>query len=256
MPDDDFFIGWADMPAPDRRFFLKAGAGLMLGTGGLAAGAALFQKRPGPGTWDAAAEREWTGLLLTQPYPMLRTRNLDGLLRTALISCAGKCGGQQLLQGMAGGYVGITGSLVARGQHALISVTEAGPWLRRLETPSDALPQAPEQVRGRVSLEGEILDSKCWFGAMRPSSGKVHKACASLCIRGGIPPAFFAKNESGNTAMMVMTDGQNAFGADILPFVADPVRVEGEVVEAHGIAFLRTSVAQIERRHSASAFKT
>jgi hypothetical protein len=29
--EQDFFIGWADTPAADRRFFLRAGVGLSLG---------------------------------------------------------------------------------------------------------------------------------------------------------------------------------------------------------------------------------
>jgi hypothetical protein len=81
------------------------------------------------------------------------------------------------------------------------------------------------QALGDVSLAGEILDSKCWFGAMRPSSGKVHKACASLCIRGGIPPAFFARGPANQGALMIMTTGGRAHGPALLELVADPVRV-------------------------------
>ena len=30
--DDGFFVGWVDPPEADRRFFLRAGLGLMAGT--------------------------------------------------------------------------------------------------------------------------------------------------------------------------------------------------------------------------------
>jgi hypothetical protein len=71
------------------------------------------------------------------------------------------------------------------------------------------------------SLGGEILDSKCWFGAMQPSDSKVHKACASLCVRGDVPPAFFARGPAGQGALMIMTAARRAHGPELLGLVAD-----------------------------------
>jgi hypothetical protein len=42
---------------------------------------------------------------------------------------------------------------------------------------------------GLVKLTGEIVDSKCFLRVIAPGSGKTHKECASLRLRGGIPPA-------------------------------------------------------------------
>ena len=91
----------------------------------------------------------------------------------------------------------------------MIAVDEVGPWIRRdtAAIPDPALALPALEPLGEVDLVGEILDSKCWFGAMRPSQGKPHKACASLCIRGGIPPAFFARADGGHGALMIMRDG-------------------------------------------------
>jgi hypothetical protein len=100
---------------------------------------------------------------------------------------------------------------------------------------------------GELTLVGEILDSKCWFGAMRPSEGKVHKACAALCIRGGIPPAFFARGPGQQGALMIMTSGGNAHGRDLLALVADPVRVSGRVLRLGDLLLFDAATSQIVR---------
>jgi hypothetical protein len=48
-----------------------------------------------------------------------------------------------------------------------------------------------------IEVRGEIVDSKCFLGVMVPGSGKTHKDCASLCLRGGIPPALYVRDQSG-----------------------------------------------------------
>jgi hypothetical protein len=241
--EQDFFIGWADTPAADRRFFLRAGVGLSLGAVALGGTLAALQRPPGPGQWDPDDVREWRGQVSAAPYATLRTRELGattpsttgGEPRTALLSCLGKCGVNDQIAALAGQPVVVTGSLIQRGRHAMVAVDENGPWIRRDEgAAADPVLAMPEpEFLGEVDLTGEILDSKCWFGAMRPAQGKTHKACAALCIRGGIPPAFFARDGSGRGALMIMRQGGAAYGPDLLPLVADPVRLRGRVYR-HG----------------------
>lgn len=248
--EDSFFIGWAETPPADRRFFLRLGLGLMAGTAGLGAGLAALQRAPGPGRWDPDAVREWRGVVSASPYALLRSRDLGGgVPRTAWLSCLGKCGVAAQIGALQGQPVVVTGSLIQRGPHAMLAVDEQGPWLRRddaaVADPALALP-ALEPV-GEVSLRGEILDTKCWFGAMRPSDGKLHKACAALCIRGGIPPAFFARGQDGRSALMVMTNAGRAHGVDLLPLVGDPVSLSGRVFRSGDLLLLDAPVAAIRR---------
>jgi hypothetical protein len=248
--DDAFFIGWAEAPHADRRFFLRLGLGLMAGTAGLGAGLASLQRAPGAGGWDPDKVREWRGTVGAAPYAMLRSRDLGGgVPRTALLSCLGKCGVAAQIGALAGLPVVVTGSLIQRGPHSMIAVDEQGPWLRRDEgAPTDVGSVLPEmEALGEISLSGEILDSKCWFGAMRPSDGKLHKACASLCIRGGIPPAFFARGPAGQTSLMIMTDAGRAHGQGLLALVADPVRLSGRLFRRGDLLMLDTPVSAIRR---------
>jgi hypothetical protein len=249
---EPLFIGWADTPPVDRRFFLRAGIGLTAASAALGFGLAALQQAPGSGQWDPDAVREWRGIVSAEPYALLRTNDLGGGPRTALLSCLGKCGVAARIGALAGGRVVVKGSLIQRGQQAMIAVDEDGDWIRRDEaagtTAGDAALAWPQaQPVGSVTLVGEVLDAKCWFGAMRPSEGKVHKACAALCIRGGIPPAFFARGPGQQGALMIMTSGGRAHGPGLLGLVADPVRVSGQVLRMGDLLLLDAAPSQIVR---------
>ncbi len=247
--NDPMFIGWADTPPADRRFFLRASIGLTTAAGLLGFGMAALQRSPGTGRWDSEAVREWRGIVSAEPYAMLRTNDLGGGPRTALLSCLGKCGVAARIGALAGQAVVVKGSLIQRGTHSMLAVDEDGDWIRSdLNAAADpALAFPAGQPLGDVSLTGEILDSKCWFGAMRPADGKVHKACAALCIRGGIPPAFYARSSNGQGALMILTAGGRAHGPGLLSLVADPVRVSGMVQRVGDLLVLDAPLAQIRR---------
>ena len=82
---------------------------------------------------------------------------------------------------------------------------------------------------------------------MAPNRGKVHKACASLCIRGGLPPAFYVEDLRQQKALMIMTDGGLGHGKDLLPLVADPVEITGTVQRWGDLFLLDSPVASIRR---------
>jgi hypothetical protein len=119
--------------------------------------------------------------------------------------------------------------------------------LRAAPTVEGANPPAIGASR-RVTLRGEIVDSKCFLGAMKPGAGKTHKECATLCIRGGIPPMLATFGEDGSvTCYLLLDPAGGPLSAAALPFVADPVEVTGEL-DAHGdMLRLRVDVADIHR---------
>ncbi|MFM1855685.1 MAG: hypothetical protein RLZ83_994 [Pseudomonadota bacterium] len=247
--DEPFFIGWADTPPAERRRFLRAAVGLMAASAGLGLGLATLQQAPGSGGWDPDDVRDWRGVVTATPYPMLRTFDLGGGPRTALMSCLGKCGVAARFDALDGRPVVIRGSLIQRGMHAMIAVDEGSDWIRL----DDTVPVNPQltfpalEALGTFSAKGEILDSKCWFGAMRPASGKVHKACASLCIRGGIPPAFLPRMQTPSEGLMIMTSGGRPYGPELLELVADPVKVVGQLYKLGDLLVLDAPVAGLTR---------
>lgn len=247
MKQDDFFIGWsADTPRADRRAFLAGGIVLSLGGIGGATLLASGQRAVGPGIWNQGDVREFTGIASADPYAMLRTGDIGNRTSTALLGCLGKCGVAARIASYAGQQVVVRGSLIERGPHAMIAVIDGPDWIEPVEGPVPADLTFPEpEPLGSVTLAGEILDTKCWFGAMRPSEGKVHKACASLCIRGGLPPAFFVKDRSGQSALMIMTDGGGSYGDDLLPLVAEPVEINAQVARHGDILMLDAPVSNM-----------
>lgn len=247
MSKDEFFVGYLPTSKSDRRFFLTAGLGLMIGTAGLATGLAALQTPPGPGNWDQGRIAEFTGVVTATPYPMLRLLNENGTAETALLACLGKCGVSVRLGNLAGQAVTVKGSVIQRGRHKMIAVIDGDDWIMPADSTPDPQLSFPAPLPlEQISLQGEILDSKCWFGAMRPSEGKVHKSCASLCIRGGIPPAFYV-SDGTSQALLIMTNNGLAHDEDLLEYVAAPVSISGQAMRMGDILLLDAPVSAITR---------
>lgn len=249
--DDSFFIGWDKTPPVDRRFLLLASLGLVAVAAGAGALIASEQEPPGSGSWNPDDERDWTGMLVRAPYPMLRTRSIDGTPRTAYLVASNKVGVQSRLGANTDGPVTVRASLIARGSNAILAVADGDAWLR---------PTAADQVGegladwliedlGEATYAGEILDSKCWFGAMQPGQGKAHKSCAALCIRGGLPPVFCPEALCGSAASApLLTDAEgNPHTMDLVPLVADPVLARGRMMQIGDVRQFRVALNDIRR---------
>lgn len=248
--DDDLFIGWAKAPPVDRRFLLGAMPLMLAGTAGLGWLVASELDDPGAGRWEQGATHVIEGVLSAKPYPMIRVADAAAPfgMRSVLIVAQGKCTGALKLAEMDGRAVKASGVLIARKDRRMLEVPlSVNRWLEPLPAArGDAAP--PIENLGRARLAGMIMDSKCFFGVMRPGRGKTHKACAALCIRGGVPPSFWARDAKGRESVLLMTDARGGpLGDAILPLVADPVEAEGEIVRAGDLLQFRADAAEYRR---------
>jgi hypothetical protein len=93
-------------------------------------------------------------------------------------------------------------------------------------------------------VTGEICDGKCYAGAMHPGTGLAHKACASLCISGGVPPVFVSAAPVGNTIFLLLADhdGRPA-PSRMQDFIGLPVTLDGEVRHVGDLSVLRADWA-------------
>jgi len=237
---DNFFVGYhTKLPLPDRRaMILTGGAGLM---GAALAGAklAVHQQSRGSGKWDQDKIVTLHGRVEQSPYPVLRTSALDGQMRSVSLVCSSKCGVSAQLSYYGDQPVWVRGSVIERGRHRLLAVVSDADWVGQSQNP---IPISPikEEYLGRVALNGEILDAKCWTGAMRPASGKTHKSCASLCIRMGGTPWFLAKDKQGRRAVFVLTGPQGEpLRDEILPLLGEPIRASGRLFRRDDLVQLR-----------------
>jgi hypothetical protein len=243
-PQDRFFIGWsADLAEPTRRGLMLASAGLVLGGAALGAGLGLGAPASGPGFWDQGRKVALTGTIYPEPYLHLLTEDLGPGLRTVLLGGAGK---DRITVRPALTFTGaaVTGTLIERGEHAMMAVEGVYP-----DPSPGRVSPGPETDFGEVVLTGEILDAKCWFGAMRPGYGKTHKACAALCAAGGLPLAFCETGRcaEGKAGLLFLNHRGQAFGPEIISLVADPVMIRGRIIEVAGLRQVRVAPNDIRR---------
>lgn len=251
---DEMFVGWAKAPAVDRRFLLGALPAGLAASAGASWLIANELDDPGAGAWLTNATHRVTGVLTNHPYPMIRLADARAPfgMRTIMVVAQGKCTSGLTLDDARGKTVTASGVLVQRKDRQMLEVPLfLGEWLEMPEAtvePAAALINPQIESLGEARLSGIIMDSKCFFGVMRPSLGKTHKACASLCIRGGIPPSFWARTRDGRESVLLMTDAQGGpMPMDILPLVADPVSAQGEIVRVGDILEFRVGPGAYQR---------
>ncbi|MDX2305038.1 MAG: hypothetical protein NW226_19670 [Microscillaceae bacterium] len=93
-------------------------------------------------------------------------------------------------------------------------------------------PLPPQKIEslGKVTLQGEIVDSKCYLGVMKPGFGKIHQSCGVRCISGGIPPMLVTQNGKGASNYFILIGAKGEpIGKDLLPFVGKAVKISGEL---------------------------
>lgn len=238
----EFFVGYRALPRRTKRFVLAVAAFgllLLLALGALAA----TLRDPAPSTALRAVTLR--GRLEARGYGLLWTE-LDGVLTPVLIAGGGKFGAPAAAKQLFGHDVEAEGLLLTReGYHMLeLGKIRAQALPRSLAL---TLAEVRSEMHGSRTLEGEIVDIKCWLGRMKPGDGRTHRACAQFCIQGGIPPVLITRT-GGTLREYVLTDQAGAPINDVvLPFVAEAVRVEGTAEQVGSLWFLRIDPRRIRR---------
>lgn len=220
---NEFYVGYVPH-APDglARFVRRVVLTASFVT--IATGAALLvgQMPQDAKTFEYGTVKQREGTIVATPYPALIP---TGGGAPFLLVAPGKHGFRagELL----GQRVRLDGTLIQFGENRMLQVVSGNA--------VDGVPAgiAPEESLGRMTLEGEIVDTKCFFGVMQPGSGKVHRACAARCIAGGIPPGLLVRESDGRLRTILLVSR-----GDIKSRVAERVRLDGTLVRtAAGIVF-------------------
>jgi hypothetical protein len=244
---DEFYIGY-EPPMPPRlsRFVTRvvvAGGVGAIAIGGLAA---LGHVRLAGGTFAFGQPRTLSGIVREQPYPALRVDGAATAAPWALLVAPGKHGADLLVRGQDGHHLSLEGTPIERDGQTMFELVP-GSLRAANEAGAGAGPDAShsEAVRvGDVTLRGEIVDAKCFLGVMVPGAGKTHKDCASLCLRGGIPPALFVQDRSGRSALLLLEDGSGqAIGGRAIALAGEPVEITGTTWRRQGWLRLRSDPA-------------
>ncbi len=192
--------------------------------------------------------KDFTGTIQAEPIPFLlveKAEKVNGLPmfdRFPLVS-EGKFGVD--VSAFKNQFVNLKGKLIYRDDLKMIEVVSDS-----IETNSSKSAASLETVEslGVQTLNGEIVDSKCYLGVMNPGQSKPHRECAVACLRGGIPPLFVVKDRAGNISeLWLLSDKGESLNKDILDFVAEPIEVTGEISRIDNQLFFKINPAQIKR---------
>jgi len=228
---DPFFIGWARPPAGLRGFLALCAVVLVAGFGAAGYLLAATASDPGGGAFRFDWGRQTVeGRLEALPYPVIHVtesaRHPAG--HTVLLSAQGKNGVQARGAPLDGQLVKASGVLLKRGDLDMLQVRGGVEGLGPVAG-GEAPPLAVEAL-GRWRITGEICDGKCYAGAMRPGTGLAHKACANLCLLGGVPPVFVTTAPVAGERFLMLADAAGGpVTGRVLDHVATLVAIEGEV---------------------------
>jgi hypothetical protein len=230
-----FFVGYLATPRP-LAWFLAVVTVVMAGLG-IGAGLAFALGQQDHGNGRFAFDRGYqslSGVIQAKPYPVLRLpATNDKPARTIALSGQGKRGQMRKAAALDGQKVDIGGVFITRDGVEMLQVggrVKLAP-TKKPETLAGFEPAADVSL-GRRTLRGEIIDSKCYLGAMRPGRGKVHMACAGLCVMGGIPPMFVVYRAEGPPDVLLLAgpDG-GPVPESMLDQISLYVSLEGEVMK-------------------------
>lgn len=230
--DDPFYVGWLERsPAALARHTRAVAVLLLAGALGVAGLLVTAQAPFDPGTFEFGVQTTVEGVIVERPYPLLLTPTSAGW-RTHFLVASGKHGAGALVAGRDGKPVRLTGSRIYNDERRMIEVTAVEPASAASAERLTRL-AAGEQRLGRMTLVGEIVDSKCHLGVMKPGRGKPHRACAVRCISGGIPPVLRVEDRAGRVDYLLLVDAEGEPVNDrVLDLVAEPVEITGEVTRA------------------------
>ena len=251
-PDNqEFFVGYLPtMTKGMRRFVSRRVAVLLLVVVMLVFVLPVLHGEYHHARSDFRDVREFDGFLMAEPAPHIvvvrpGATGKHAFSRYVLVG-RGKSGPKIDVAGLDRKYVRVRGSLIYRDGGTMISVKGAEE-IPAFSTSAKTEPLGGEPL-GMYTLQGEIVDSKCYFGTMRPGNTAVHRQCTVRCIAGGIPPVFLVRDESGNTMSFLLVDSNGSTVNDrALSMVADPLEIKGEVVRLDNLFVLKADPTQYRR---------
>jgi hypothetical protein len=255
MKNQDFYIGW--MPKAPSVFARHVkGVLLFLFPAALVIGYLLStsQKKFSTANFEFGKLTEIKGVYLNNPVPMLKVFDKNILSVTLPLVGYGKHGAETAIMelekergiSLHGKEVTLKGTLLYGDGKTLLQIDKNDNPV--VSIGDESLVPLRQKDLGELTVRGEIVDPKCYFGVMKPGEGKVHRDCAIRCILGGIPPVLHVQNERGesNYYLVVGPNGEKMNEA-VQDFVAEPVSIEARAVQQDDWIILYTGKESIKR---------
>lgn len=240
-----FYVGYhAEAPPELGRFLRRIVAVILTAAVALAVLAAVSQRPFAASVFEFGRTTTFHGTVRTHPYPRLDIvrPGLSGgqpARSSYLLVAQGKHGADSVTASYDGRLVRLAGALLYRGNETMIELSEVA-----AQDGNSSTMAAPVEDLGVFTLVGEIVDAKCFLGAMNPGSLKGHRACAIRCLSGGAPPLLVVRDSIGVAAqLLLLTASGEPIHHEVLGTVAEPVRITGRVHREGALLFLRADPA-------------
>ena len=242
----DFYIGWQGKCAPALAGFTRRFSFILAFLVPALVGAAVWFQHPvDRGRFEFGVEKQFEGVLYERPIPRLRVTAADGTPLDHVLVGAGKFGPPPIIAGAHGHRVRFSGSLIVREPLHMIELNRPDTFAildgeRRPNAneskPDKTQPQNPEpavSLLGEGKFIGELVDTKCYSGVMRPATGKVHRGCAIRCLSGGVPPGLLMRDGHGDAVVFLLAGPGNEPLRYDVQLAGTLIEVEGRL-ELHG----------------------
>jgi sulfoxide reductase heme-binding subunit YedZ len=225
--DSEFFIGWQSKMAPALgRFVRTAVISLAVFMPAVVGAVVWFQHPVDRGRYEFGIEKQFEGVLYERPIPRLRLTSTDGKQVDHVLVGAGKFGPPPVIVGAHGKRVRFSGSLIVREPLHMIELNRPDTFTV-LDRDAKPAPEPATSPLGDGRFVGELVDTKCFSGVMRPATGKVHRACAIRCLSGGVPPGLLVRDSKGDGVVFLLA------GPGDEPLRYD-VQLAGTLIEVEG----------------------
>lgn len=269
MKKDEFYIGWMPAaPGSVAKHTRKVVIGLLLCMGALAFVLATQQRKFSTATFEYGQPTQVTGVYQSSPFPSLKVRSRQDIfgnntILTVPLVGYGKSGADEVIRYMENDInsklenrkVTLRGTLIYHDGKTLLQIDRHDDPLLSVGGVVDHKPSIKEL--GEVELTGEILDPKCYFGVMKPGSGKPHRDCAIRCIAGGINPVFYVRNEMGEAGYYLLLDEKGRrLNEQVSDHVAEPVSLQAKAVQVDDWTVLYVKTGTLKRTSGLSWFKS
>jgi len=238
-----FYVGYAKSHANEIREFMGGAAVAVLMTAPLLM--ALLASAQGTfdhGVFEFGKTTHLEGVYYHDPLPSLYVTP-DWPESTAtgyhMLLCGfGKSGIPNSWSEHDGKKLAVDGTLIYRNEITMLEV-RGGVAPDDLGAPKQG-EERPQRTRiGPISQVGELVDTKCYLGVMRPATGKLHRACAIRCLSGGVPPSLLVRDELTSSVILLAGPEGKPLSYDV-SLAGLWVRVEGTLFRENGFSFIRT----------------
>jgi hypothetical protein len=210
---------------------------------------AAFQEPVNTGIYEFGIAREFEGILTEAPLPRLLLdepfETASGSVNDALLIVGfGKFGLPEFAEAGIGKRVRFNGSLIYWQNMAIVEMNDSESFEILAATSGDS--PSTVQPLGTTTLVGELVDTKCFFGVMKPGIGKVHRACAVICLEGGVPPGLLLRHEDGRSTVVMLAGTEDAALSLDPQWAARRLSASGQLELRDGIPILRTETLTLE----------